>query len=186
MENNKIHRTLFFTFLKIGLFTFGGGYAMIPLINSEVVERRNWLTDKEMLEMLAISEATPGPVAINVASFVGYKKAKIKGAICSTLGVSFPSFLIIIIVSFFLNAFSSNIYIQNAFKGIRAGVVVLILSACYKLFKQMDKKVVNYVILVSAIILSLGLSFSTIGIILMGAIVGIVYGLVARRSENFH
>lgn len=182
MKNKNIFWTLFLTFSKIGLFTFGGGYAMIPLINSEVIDKHEWLTDKEMLEMLAISEATPGPVAINVASFVGYKKAGFWGAVCSTVGVSLPSVIIIILVSFFINAFSNNVYIANAFKGIRAGVVVLILSACFKLFKQMDKNAINYIILISAIVLSLVLSFSTVGIIIIGAIVGIVYNLIARRK----
>ena len=121
--------TLFLTFFKIGAFTFGGGYAMIPLIQKEVVENKKWITDDDILEIIAIAESTPGPIAINSATFVGYRVCGFWGAFFSTLGVVLPSFVIILIISFILNEFQNIKAVQYAFEGIRAGVLALLVKA---------------------------------------------------------
>ena len=116
--------TLFLTFLKIGAFTFGGGYAMIPLIQNEVVEKRKWMTDQDILDIIAIAESTPGPISINAATFVGYKKPRASGGRClCTMGVVLPLFLMIATISLILQAFAHNQVVQYAFAGIRAGVL---------------------------------------------------------------
>ena len=122
-------RLLFWTFFKIGAFTFGGGYAMIPLIQREVAERRHWMEDSDILDIVAIAESTPGPIAINSATFVGYQVCGSFGAFCATLGVVLPSFLVIYAISFVLRQFSHLLVVQYAFNGIRAGVLALLLRA---------------------------------------------------------
>ena len=126
-------------FFKIGLFTFGGGYAMLPLIQREIVEKKKWLTDIEIMEVLIISESTPGPVSVNTATYVGYKVGGIVGALLSTLFLVIPSFVIIFVISLFFEKFISIEWIKNAFIGIQAAVAVLIISAAEKLFKKMPK-----------------------------------------------
>ena len=125
---NKFSKALqlFLTFLKIGAFTFGGGYAMIPIIQKEIVEKRKWITDDDILEIIAIAESTPGPIAINSATFVGYRVAGFFGAFFSTLGVVLPSFVIILLISFVLREFQHIKAVQYAFNGIRAGVLALL------------------------------------------------------------
>ena len=130
---------LFLTFMKIGAFTFGGGYAMIPLIQREVCDNKHWLNEDDILEVVAIAESTPGPVAINAATFVGSRTAGTLGAVCATLGVVLPSFLIISLISFILKAFQESRAVQYAFMGIRAGVLALILKAVYTMFMATKK-----------------------------------------------
>src|SRR5574344_471028 len=119
--------SLFLTFSKIGAITFGGGYAMISIIKQEIVDKYHWLTDDELTEIIAIAESTPGPIAINMATYVGYKRTGILGSILATLGVVIPSVVIILIISLFLDAFMSNNYVMYAFEGIKCGVALLIL-----------------------------------------------------------
>ena len=126
---------LFLTFFKIGAFTFGGGYAMIPLIQREAVERRRWVSDEDILDIIAIAESTPGPIAINAATFVGYKTRGFWGAFCATFGVVLPSFVIITLISFVLQEFESLRAVKYAFFGIRAGVLALILKALWSMFQ---------------------------------------------------
>ena len=140
MKKSKLIATLFLSFFKIGAFTFGGGYAMLSLLENEFVEKKKWLTKEEFLDMIAIAESTPGPVAINSATFIGNKTAGILGATLSTLGVVLPSFIIIYVISLFLDAFLGFTLVANAFRGIQACVVYLIGSTGIKLFKQMEKK----------------------------------------------
>ncbi len=128
--------TLFITFLKIGAFTFGGGYAMIPLIERETVENHRWIERGDILNILSIAESTPGPMAINSATFVGYKVAGFWGALAATVGVVIPSFVIIIAVAGVLEQFQNNLYVEYAFRGIRAGVVVLMVNAICSLAKS--------------------------------------------------
>ena len=129
MENrNKTLLEIFLTFLRIGAFTFGGGYAMIPLIQKETVEKHGWISDKDILEIVAIAESTPGPIAVNSATFVGYRVCGFTGALCATLGVVLPSFLVITAIAFVLREFQSMKVVQYAFFGIRAGVLALILE----------------------------------------------------------
>ena len=135
---------LFLTFFKIGLFTFGGGYAMISQIKENVVEKNKWLTDDELVEIIAIAEATPGPIAINMATFVGYKRKGILGSAFATLGVVLPSFIIIFIISMFADAFKQNEYVKYAFSGIKAAVAFLILKTGINMLIKMKKKVFTF------------------------------------------
>ena len=132
-------RTLFLVFLKIGAFTFGGGYAMIALLENEFVEKRNWLEQKEFMDMVAIAESTPGPVAVNSATYIGYKMAGTAGAAVATLGVCLPSFGIIYLISLFFDQFLSLRLVGCAFRGIQVCVIYLILSAGLKLWKGLEK-----------------------------------------------
>lgn len=138
--------SLFFTFLKIGAFTFGGGYAMIPLIQKEVVEKKKWISEQDILEIVAIAESTPGPIAINAATFIGYKIAGFFGAFFATFGVVLPSFLIILAISLVLRQFESIRAVRYAFNGIRAGVLALIIKALVSMYKQCPKGFISYVI----------------------------------------
>ena len=128
---------LFLTFAKIGMFTFGGGYAMISIIEHTCVEKKKWMTHDEMMNMTVIAESTPGPIAINCATYVGYKHGGIVGAIASTLGMVLPSFMIIYVISMFLDGFMQMTWVANAFKGIKIGVGIIILSVGIKMLKQM-------------------------------------------------
>ena len=136
---NKVME-LFHTFAKIGIFTFGGGYAMISVIENSCVEKKEWISHEEMMDIAVIAESTPGPIAINCATFVGYKIAGFKGAVASTLGVVLPSFIIILIISTFLDNFLDIPFVANAFTGIKVGVGLLILNAGFTMFKKMSQK----------------------------------------------
>ena len=183
---------LFTTFFRIGLFTFGGGYAMIPLIQKEAVENRKWITDDDILEIVAIAESTPGPIAINSATFIGYKTAGVMGSAFATLGVCMPSFIIIYIISLFFDAFLSLKFVQYAFLGIRACVVYLIASAGFKLFKGLKKNVLSILIFVTVLCVMTAFSifaikFSTIFYILICGTIGVVaylIGLNAKKEVN--
>lgn len=176
---------LFLTFLKIGAFTFGGGYAMIPLIQRETVESRKWITDEDMLEIIAIAESTPGPLAINSATFVGSHVAGVPGAACATLGVILPSFVIILIVSTLLDAFQHLKPVQYAFFGIRAGVLALILRAFWTMYKKCPKGAVSYCIAAGAFLLAAVLRVNVLVVILCCAAAGLITSLIrAGRAEK--
>ena len=136
---------LFWTMMKIGLFTFGGGYAMIALLENELVTKREWIKKDEFIDVVAIAESTPGPIAINAATYVGFQRAGFLGAIVATLGIVIPSFTIIYLISLFFDAFLSLKLVEYAFRGIQACIVYLILSAGLRMFKNM-KKTVNAVL----------------------------------------
>ena len=172
---------LFTVFFKIGLFTFGGGYAMIPIIQKEVSEKRKWITDEDILDIIAIAESTPGPIAINSATFVGYKTAGFWGAFCSTLGVTLPSFCIILLISGILDIFKDNPYVQNAFWGIRAGVLALILKALYSMYKQTKKNALAYIVMALSFVLSAILNLNVLYIIIACGVFGLVTSLIAKR-----
>ena len=188
MDKNKRRSQLlplFLTFLKIGAFTFGGGYAMIPLIQRETVEGRKWITDEDVLEIIAIAESTPGPIAVNSATFVGSHVAGVPGAACATLGVILPSFVIILIVAGLLDAFQHLRVIQYAFFGIRAGVLALILRAFWTMFKKCPKGAVSYCIAAGAFILAAILKVNVLIVILCCALAGLITSLIrARRAEK--
>ena len=183
---------LFLTMLKIGLFTFGGGYAMIALLENEFVEKKKWLEKDEFLDVTAIAESTPGPIAINAATYMGYKNAGIIGSIIATLGICIPSFVIIYAISLFFDAFLSLTLVEYAFKGIQICVVYLILTAGLKMLKQMKKTVFNMIIISITLICMVGFSlfavkFSTIFYILISGICGVVVYLLGKiRKENKH
>lgn len=126
----------FKTFFKIGLFTFGGGYAMIPMIEAEVVDKHKWLDKEEFLDIIAISQSCPGVLAINVSVFIGYKLKKIKGAVCSSLGTALPSFLIILAIAMFFHQFEDNKVVSAIFRGIRPAVVALIAVPTFNMAKS--------------------------------------------------
>lgn len=179
MKKSKLVLILFWTFFKIGAFTFGGGYAMLNLLENEFVSKRGWLTKDEFLDMLAIAESTPGPIAINSATFIGYKTVGVIGSTSATLGVVLPSFIIIFVISLFLDKFLALTLVASAFKGIQACVVYLIGSVGIKLFKQMEKKplpiIIMATVLVSMITLSLlAVKFSSIIYILISGALGVI------------
>ena len=140
----KICLTLFWVFFRIGAFTFGGGYAMIPLISRETVENKKWISEQDILDIVAIAESTPGPIAINSATFVGYKVAGTLGSVFATLGTVIPSFIIILIISFVLDEFQHLTVIKYAFEGIRAGVLALVLKAFWTMYKKAPKNLISY------------------------------------------
>lgn len=174
--------TVFTTFFKIGLFTFGGGYAMIPLIEYEIVERHHWIESKDILDIFAIAEATPGVIAVNTATFVGYKVAGFWGSLLATLGVVIPSLMIISLIALFFQEFQSLEWVGYAFKGVRAGVIVLILGAVVKMAKKGEYTPLTVLIL----ILTFGLaSFTDVNIIYLllgGAVTGLIYQLGLNRK----
>jgi len=185
----KKYFELFFAMLKIGAFTFGGGYAMIALLENEFVSKKKWLEKDEFLNVAAIAESTPGPIAINSATYIGYKKAGVIGSVVATLGVVLPSFVIIYAISLFFDTFLSLTYVAYAFKGIQICVVYLILSAGLKMLNQIRKNAFNIAIisatLVCMVALSvLAVSFSTIFYILISGAVGVSVYLIGRLGKE--
>ena len=189
MKKTKSLFELFWTLFKIGLFTFGGGYAMLALLESELVEKKGWLEKDEFLDMVAIAESTPGPIAINCATYIGYKREKVLGSAFCTLGVVLPSFIIIYIISLFLDAFLTLEIVGYAFRGIQAGVVYLILSAGVKMLKGMNRDVMSIAImctvLVCMIVFSIfAVNFSAILYILISGVVGLAVYYIRRASKK--
>lgn len=185
----KSLETLFFTFFKIGLFTFGGGYAMIALLEEEFIQRRKWLDKNEFLDMAAIAESTPGPVAINSATYLGYKLAKVPGAATATVAVCLPSFLIIYAISLFFEQFTQLTVIANAFKGIQVCVIYLIFSAGVRMLKALDKSPFATGVLAAVMLVMVGLSLagvsvSSILLILLSGAAGVAAWLIGRRKEG--
>lgn len=181
--------TLFFTFFKIGLFTFGGGYAMIALLEEEFIQRRRWLDKDEFLDMTAIAESTPGPAAINSATYLGYKLAGVPGAAVATVAVCLPSFLIIYAISLFFEQFTQLTVIANAFKGIQVCVIYLIFSAGVRMLQALDRSLFSSGVLLSVFLamtsLSLaGISVSSILLILLSGAAGVAAWLLGRRKEG--
>ena len=181
--------TLFFAFFKIGLFTFGGGYAMIALLEEEFIQRRRWLDKDEFLDMTAIAESTPGPVAINSATYLGYKLAGVPGAATATVAVCLPSFLIIYAISLFFEQFTQLTVIANAFKGIQVCVIYLIFSAGVRMLQALDHSLFSSGVLLSVFLamtsLSLaGISVSSILLILLSGAAGVAAWLLGRRKEG--
>ena len=185
----KSLETLFFTFFKIGLFTFRGGYAMIALLEEEFIQRRKWLDKDEFLDMTAIAESTPGPVAINSATYLGYKLAKVPGAATATMAVCLPSFLIIYAISLFFEQFTQLTVIANAFKGIQVCVIYLIFSAGVRMLKALDKSPFATGVLAAVMLVMVGLSLagvsvSSILLILLSGAAGVAAWLIGRRKEG--
>jgi len=182
MDVKKPLLELFISFLKIGAFTFGGGYAMMPIMQKEVVEKKHWATDEDILKLLVISESTPGVLAVNSATFIGYKIGGFFGALLATLGVVLPSFIVIAIISLFIVQFKELEYVGYAFMGIRAGVAILILNAVFKLSKKVKKSWFSYLIFTASFIVALLTEFSVIYLLMMGALIGILFGFVNRKK----
>ena len=175
---------VFLSFFKIGAFTFGGGYAMIPLIQNEAVENRHWVTDEDILEIIAIAESTPGPIAINSATFVGYKAAGILGAMCATVGVVLPSFVMILLLSFVLAQFQQVQAVQYAFNGIRAGVLALLVKALWTMYKKSPKGWVGYVVIGASFVLTAVFEINVLFVIIGCAVFGLVTSLYLERRQQ--
>lgn len=172
---------LFKIFLKVGLFTFGGGYAMLPLLKAEVVDKRKYLSEEELLDLYSIGQCTPGIIAVNVATFIGYNQAKIKGAIAATLGMIVPSVVIITLIASVLKNFMDNRYVVYAFYGIRICVVALILNIIYDLAKKNLRSVYNVVIFLGAIGLMVGADISAVLLVVLAGCVALGVGEIKRR-----
>ena len=180
---------LFLTFAKIGLFTFGGGYAMIAMIENNCVEQKKWITHDEMMNITVIAESTPGPIAINCATFTGYKKAGLVGALIATLGMIIPSFMIIYLISMFLDNFLELTIIANAFKGIKIAVGLLILDAAITMIKKMHKKKLPRTIMACSCIVMLCINifawnFSSISLMLVAAAVSLTIFILNGAPEQ--
>jgi len=180
---------LFLTFARIGAFTFGGGYAMIALIEDACVTKKQWITHEEMMQMIVIAESTPGPIAINCATYVGYKKGKFPGAAAATLGMVMPSFLILYIISLYLDTFLGIRWIASAFKGIRAAVGLLIADAAVRMFRKTKPKGAQLVIMTAAFSVMLlsnlfYLHISSIVIMLCAAVVSLALYAMKNRPPG--
>ena len=178
MKQNHLLADLLLTFMKIGLFTFGGGYAMIGMIEDNCVEKKKWITHDEMMNITVVAESTPGPIAINCATYVGYVQAGMTGAILTTLGLVLPSFAIIYLISMVLDNFLELTLIANAFQGIKIAVGVLILDAALGMIKKMPKKPFMRSIMVCAFAAMMisnvfVLNFSSIALLIVAAVVSL-------------
>ena len=188
----KILLELFLTFAKIGMFTFGGGYAMISVIENNCVDRKKWITHDEMMNMTVIAESTPGPIAINCSTFTGYKIAGLPGALVSTVGMVIPSFVIIFVISMLLDNFLELTVIANAFKGIKIAVGVLILDAAINMIRKMKKKLLPVLIMSCSAVAMLLINifswnFSSVSLMLIAASVSLVLfvpGSVRKEKEG--
>ena len=180
---------IFWMFFKLGLLTFGGGYAMIPQIKEIIVEKKKWMNDDEMLEILAIAESTPGPIAVNMATYIGYQRKKFFGSFFATLGVVLPSFIIILLISLVYKQFASNKYVTYAFVGIKCGVAFLIVKAAINMIKKMRRKVlpIMMMIIVTIIMIVLEITnvqFSSIFLILIGGVIGIFTNAIIKSKRR--
>lgn len=173
---------LFFTFARIGGLTFGGGYAMLPMIQKEVVEKRNWATEEEITDYYAIGQCTPGVIAINTATFIGYKTKGVLGGIAATAGVVFPSLVIIIVIAAFLKNFAEIEAVKSAFAGVRVCVCVLVFEAVLKLWKNSIKDLKSLCIFAAVFILSVFTSISAPLIVVAAGITGIAFKLVSKMT----
>lgn len=179
----KLLFDLFFTFAKIGAVTFGGGYAMLPIIQREIVEKKKWATDEEVLDYYAIGQCTPGVIAVNTATFIGQKKKGVLGGLCATLGVVFPSIIIITIIATFLTKFADYPAVKNAFAGIRACIVVLMINAIVKMWKKSVTDAVTFIIFLVVAVLSFIFDVSPIIFVIVAAVIGIIVKNLEVRKK---
>lgn len=189
MKKLKFILRLLITMLKIGLFTFGGGYAMIALLENEFIEKKKWIEKDEFLNMVAIAESTPGPIAINAATYIGYQTAGLWGALAATVAVCIPSFIIIFLISLFFDTFLSLTYVAYAFRGIQICVIYLILSAGIRMLKGLGKNVFNFGILLSVMLVMtvfsiFAVEFSTVFYILICGTVGVFFYLISKLRKG--
>lgn len=175
---------IFLTFFKVGAFTFGGGYAMISLLETELVSVKKWITSEDMLDMIVIAESTPGVIAVNTATGVGFRLRGILGAVIATIGVVLPSFVIISALSFALELIADNVWYKAAFTGVQACVIILILNAFLKLGKQLDKNWFSLILLAAAFAVSVFTNFDVIYLILIGGVLGVVYSFAKSAIDK--
>ena len=180
---------LFLTFAKIGLFTFGGGYAMISLIENDCVEKKRWITHDEMMDVTVIAESTPGPIAINCATYVGYKKGRLPGAIIATFGIVLPSFIIIFLISKFFDRFLEITWVANAFRGIKIAVGILIVDAAVKMLIKMKKKPMPMIMVVCSAVAMILISIFSVNIssmvlMIVSAFIGIAVFIIGSHAKK--
>lgn len=181
MSEKKSFLTLFLTMLKIGAFTFGGGYAMIPLIEDEFVNRKQWVDRGTLTDIIALAQSIPGAIAVNAAIIIGYRKRGVLGSLAAVAGLALPSIITLTIIAYLYTAFSENLYIAAALKGIRACVVGLIFSAFIRLFLPLEKSVYTMVLLAASFFVSLFTDINSVYIILAGIVIGLLSNLILRR-----
>ena len=194
MKNNNYLQLLFdlfFTLFKIGFVAFGGGYAIVALLENELITKKKWATQDEFLDMVGIAESTPGPIAINSATYIGYKKAGVLGSLMATLGVCTPCFILMYIVSIFYNEFMTNTYISAAFSGIQVCVIYLIAMAGIKMLKNIKRNVFNIFVLIatiSCIVITniCDVAISSIWYIVVGGFTGVVLNTISNISRKEH
>lgn len=182
-QEDNLYLQLFWLFFKLGLFTIGGGMAMVPLLQEKVCDEKGWMTEEETVDCLAVSQGLPGVVAINMATYVGYKMKKLPGAVIATLGTIIPSFVIIILVVLFLDTIAENIYVQGALTGIRAAATGLIAFAAWKLGKQVltGKGVFEWALALASFVIIAFFDVNAVWVILGSIAVGILYSLVLTK-----
>ena len=185
----RLRLDLFLSFVRIGLFTFGGGYAMIPLIERICVDKKEWISHEEMMNITVIAESTPGPIAVNCATYVGLKKKGLPGAVAATVGVIFPSFCILLLISFFFDRFLEIAWVASAFRGIKIAVGILIVDAALRMLKKLPREPLPLGILVCSFLAMLCINFfslhvSTIVLLLAAATVSLLVCLVKRQAEK--
>lgn len=173
---------MFLTFLKIGAFTFGGGFAMIPIIQKEVVEKKKWIKDDEFIDTISIAQSSPGPIAVNSSIFVGYKIDGFKGAVICTFGTILPSFLIILVVAVFFTQFQSSLIFEKVFTGIRPVVVALIFSAVYQLIKNARLGYADLAIAAIAAIPIVLFDVTAIYVIIIGVLGRVIYNKIQNKD----
>lgn len=184
-RDKKLLWTLFLAMFKLGAFTFGGGYAIVPMMQKEYVEKRHWINENEMIDIVAISQSVPGAIAVNASIFIGYRLAGVPGALLSTLGASLPSLIILAIISLFYQAFIANTYVAAAMQGIRACVVAMMISAVIKLGKPALVDWLCWVLALATCVAVLWLDINAIYLILAGGVIGFIAGTVrARRGKK--
>ncbi|WP_455094544.1 chromate transporter [Prevotella koreensis] len=180
---NNIYFESFRTFFKIGAVTFGGGYAMIPIIETEVVDKHQWVNKEELLDLIAIAQSTPGVFAVNISTFIGYKLRGTKGAICATMGAALPSFLIILLIAIFFHQFQDNKVIASIFNGIRSAVVALIAVPTFNLAKSARITLSNCWIPIACALAIYPIGVSPILIIIAAGVCGYIYGKYIKPTE---
>lgn len=182
--------SIFLCFFKLGIFAIGGGPVMLTLLKGELVDKKHWIDEEELMEMTAISESTPGPIAINLATYLGYKKGGILGSILATLGVIITPFALMFVISLFLEKILSNEAVQYAFMGVKVGVVFLLLKVSFELIRSIKKDVFGVILMCAALIAMtvitiFAVNFSAIYIILIGALLGIlIYAVIPRKKGD--
>ena len=177
--------TLFITFAKVGVMTFGGGYAMLPILEREVVKNHNWTTSEQMLDYYAIGQCTPGIIAVNVSTFIGYKTRGILGAIVATFGMVFPSLVIITALASVLKIFQDNVYVKKAFAGIRVAVCALMVTAVVGLVRKAVSNIPTAIVAVAALLLQLLLGVSPVIIVICTVVFGLImyFSIVKRNAD---
>lgn len=172
------------TFFKIGIFTFGGGYAMLPLLEREVVNKRGWADLEELMDYYAIGQCTPGVIAVNVSTFIGYKQKGVVGGICATIGLILPSMIVITIVAGVLDVFASNPYVISAFAGVRVCVCVLMLNACVRFVRSTVKDVFSFCIYIVVLVCMIFIDISPVIFVVAAAFAALIYGKVRQVKEK--